>query len=69
MNELPMFTELFIGCKENTIVDGLPAPILYGCWIQTERCQLFCPVINITMSNNFKHSHNYYYINTKYIKR
>ena len=41
MKELPMFT--------------------YNLWIdclhQDKSCQLFCPVINIAMSNNFKHSH------------
>ena len=41
MKELPMFT--------------------YNLWMdclhQDKSCQLFCPVINIAMSNNFKHSH------------
>ena len=41
MKELPMFT--------------------YNLWMDClhpdESCQLFCPVINIAMSNNFKHSH------------
>ena len=42
-------------------MDGLPAPT-----IQHKSCQLFCPVINIAMSNNFKHSHVHFiqfYIN------
>ena len=41
MKELPMFT--------------------YNLWMdclhQDKSCQLFCPVINIAMSNNFKHPH------------
>ena len=44
MKELPMFT--------------------YNLWMdclhQDKSCQLFCPVINIAMSNNFKHSHVYF---------
>ena len=42
-------------------MDGLPAPT-----IQHKSCQLFCPVINIAMTNNFKHSHVHFiqfYIN------
>ena len=42
-------------------MDGLPAPT-----IQHKSCQLLCPVINIAMSNNFKHSHVHFiqfYIN------
>ena len=27
------------------------------CLLPDKLCQLFCPVINIAMSNNFKHSH------------
>ena len=41
MKELPMFT--------------------YNLWIyylhSDKSCQLFCPIVNIAMSNNFKHSH------------
>ena len=50
------------GCNVHLqFMDGLPAPT-----IQHKSCQLFCPVIDIAMSNNFKHSHVHFiqfYIN------
>ena len=41
MKELPMFT-YYLGM---------------GCLHPDTSCQLLCPVINLAMSNNFKHSH------------
>ena len=44
MNELTMF----------------PYTLWMDCLHPDTSCQLFCPVINIAMSNNFKHSHVHY---------